>query len=262
MKLQSPFSDTFSQTPIPSLTVSPDFAGSITERSIGMQADFNYWGKDQAPGKNNDSTSFYGQPDESYLLDDYTRFPVMEEVLREYVAGIRVRNKNNNFSFQIPNKINNRILDGSPLVLLDGVPVFSANQLMSIDPLKVKEIEVVARKYYLNGISTDGIASFRTYTGDMAGYKPDSKALVLDYDGILLKKEFYTPRYDSPAQTESRKPDKRVLLLWAPDISVSGNQKKIVEFYTSDVKGVFQIIVQGLTESGNPVSFVTEFKVE
>ncbi len=40
-----------------------------------------------------DYTLSYGKADEHFNLDDYTRFPVMEEVMREYVPGVLVRKK-------------------------------------------------------------------------------------------------------------------------------------------------------------------------
>ena len=37
-----------------------------------------------------DTSTFYLQPSKTYLLDDYTRFQTLEEVLREYVAMVNV----------------------------------------------------------------------------------------------------------------------------------------------------------------------------
>ncbi len=47
--------------------------------------------------QNVDSNTFYVTPDEKYMLDDYTRFQTMEEVLREYVRSMKVNRRGDNF---------------------------------------------------------------------------------------------------------------------------------------------------------------------
>ena len=47
----------------------------------------------------------------SYLLDDYTRFTTMEEVMREYVAEVRVRKEAERFHFKVLNYLTKSFLD-------------------------------------------------------------------------------------------------------------------------------------------------------
>ena len=49
------------------------------------------------PPVSTDTTVFFGKPDRTYLLDDYTRFTTMEEVMKEYVPEIRIRSVVINF---------------------------------------------------------------------------------------------------------------------------------------------------------------------
>lgn len=253
----SPFASVFTKNiPVP-FSLSPSLSSAIIERSISMQAE-NIYHNPPAQKLNEDSTTFYGEPDERYRLDDYTRFPVLEEVLREYVAGIRVRKRNSQFIFQIPDKVNGGLLGSRPLVLLDGVPLHNINPLMELDPLKIKEIETVNRTYYLNGVTFPGIAIFKTYVGDMGNLTLPVPATKVDYDGIQGKKVFYHPAYDSPLQKEGRVPDKRSLLYWEPN----PHQGKSLEFYTSDLKGNFAIDVQGLTAEGQLIHLSGTIKVQ
>ena len=76
-----------------------------------------------------DSVAFFGTPDETYLLDDFTRFPVMEEVMREYVKGVWVRKRKNEFQFLVLDNANKSVFNENPLILLDGVPIFRVNDL-------------------------------------------------------------------------------------------------------------------------------------
>lgn len=262
LKINSPFSEKIPVYRKEPFSLSPATSNALLERSIDMQATSVFSNPDSVKIKPINTWDFYGTPDEIHRLDDYTRFPILEEVLREYVSGIWVRKRGNNFSFQVPDNINDRLMEEKPLVLLDGVPVFSINQLMEVDPLLIKEIDVITRKYYHNGTSASGIASFKTYKSDMAGYTLGRKALVLDYDGLQLKKEFRAPVYASSLAKASRVPDRRNTLLWVPQLSLERDRPTTLNFYSSDVKGTYRVIAQGLTESGQSVYTSVDFVVE
>lgn len=111
------------------------------------------------------------------MLDKYTRFKVMEEVLREYVPGVLVRIRKDGFHLLVVDKTNKSVLE-APLMLLDGVPVFDANKIMGINPLKVRKLEVVDGRYYQGPAVYNGIVSFTTYKGDLEGFQLDPRVLV------------------------------------------------------------------------------------
>lgn len=257
----SPFSQNYSEAGKFDFTLSPALNTSLTERSIGMQS-LSIYTNESEPINHSDSITFYGQPDEAYRLDDYTRFPVLEEVLREYVSGLWVRKKDDQFYFLMPDIITNNIMENNPFVILDGIPIFSVNRLLEIDPLKIKKIDLTRRRYYLDGVLFYGIASFQTYDGDLGGFLPDSKAFKIDYEGMQLRKEFYAPIYDSPLKVTSRIPDRRTLLLWNPQLNSSQNGELSFNFFTSDIKGTFIIDIQGIDEAGNPISTSNSFTLK
>ncbi|WP_245120867.1 hypothetical protein [Hymenobacter volaticus] len=117
-----------------------------------------------------DSMAFYGKPDEIYFLDKYTRFKVLEEVMREYVPGVIVRIRKDGFHFLVTDKVNKTVFNENPLVLLDGVPIFNINKMMAMDPLKIRKLEVVDSHYFQGMSLYSGIVSFTTYKGDLEGF--------------------------------------------------------------------------------------------
>ena len=119
--------------------------------------------------------------------------------------------------------------------------------------MKIKKIEVVARKYYWGNLTCYGIVSFSTYEGDLAGYELDPAALVVEFQGLQLQREFYHPDYSTPDQKASRIPDTRNVLFWQSDIT-SGAKSIQSSFYTSDLPGNYVIVVQGLSREGIPGS--------
>ena len=207
-----------------------------------------------------DTVPFYGRATERYRLDDYTRFPTIEDVMREYVPGVLVRKRKDGFHFLVTDKLRHGILKENPLTLLDGLPIFDLNQLLAFDPLKIKTLEVVDSRYFSGQQVHEGLVSYRTYKGDLAGYALNPHALLEEYELLQAPREFYAPRYDTEAQQHSRLPDLRNLLYWNPTITLSANKTQTLDFFTSDQAGRYLVVAQGLTPDGQLGS--TSFSLE
>ncbi|AIZ62928.1 hypothetical protein PK28_03130 [Hymenobacter sp. DG25B] len=229
----------------------PRFAPDYAKRHFQQQVQTIYSGKyaNRITMPAPDSTAFFGKPDEIYLLDKYTRFKVLEEVMREYVPGVDVRIRKDGFHFLVKDKINGALLTQNPMVLLDGVPVFNINKMMAMDPLKIQKLEVMDSRYVHGTSIYDGIVSFTTYKGNLAGFSLDPRVLVQAYEGVQGQREFYAPRYETPEARQSRLPDFRNLLYWNPDIATAAGAGKS-EFYTGDQAGQYLIVIQGLSDTG------------
>ncbi|WP_229217009.1 hypothetical protein [Dyadobacter luteus] len=263
-EILSPFAKDFSEQTLPSFQFDKTKDHDLLTRSMNMQIGNSYAPRVFAAKKAalTDSLTFFGLPDEKYFLDDYTRFPTMEEVLREYVRGVMVRRRNKSFHFRMIDKlIPNTFYRTDPLVILDGIPIFNIDKFMEVDPLKIKKIELMSSRYLLGLIQFTGIVSFSTYKNDMAGFELDPKVLVTPYDGVQAEREFYAPKYDSQTSSASRMPDFRNLLYWAPNITTDENGKAQIQFFTSDQTGNYQIVVQGITDNGVAGSSTASFSI-
>lgn len=260
----NPFSEVYAARTLPPLRLSAAISRTLLEKTVAMQIQDVY--ADEKSGKIlnpvRDSSAFYGKPDETYLLDEYTRFPVMEEVMREYVPGVLVRKRRDGFHYIVLDYVKKGILQDDPVILLDGVPIFDADEIMNFDPLKIKRLDVLARQYYLGIMVMQGVVSYSTYHGDMAGFPLNPHALVLNYEGPQINREFYTPLYEDKKARSSRIPDQRSLIYWNPDITLKGGESKTLSFYTSDLTGNYQVTIQALTDDGTPASASSSFSVK
>jgi len=99
------------------------------------------------------------------------------------------------------------------------------------------------------------------FDGDLAGFELDPRILVMPYEGPQIKREFYAPKYDTPVSSQSRIPDFRNLLHWAPDVTTDAQGKSQISFYTSDQTGHYRVIVQGMTKNGLVGSKTFSFEV-
>jgi hypothetical protein len=249
----NPFSEKYGNRLIPSFNLPDYYAEDLRARSLGVQVQNIYLSDSlqKIPGiQLPDSTTFYGPPDHKYFLDEYTRFVTMEEVVREYVSEVNLRRRRDQFHFALVNGPHHSFFDDDPLVLFDGVPVFNADKIIAFDPLRVKKIEVVNRQYFLGPAAFSGIISFYTYQGDLAGFQLDPNALVLEYDGMQLHREFYSPVYETASQVASRIPDYRDVLYWSANLAPDADGRRQLSFYTSDRPGTYQVVIQGITKGG------------
>lgn len=260
IKVSDPFSDQFASLPVPTFFLPSKYEEKLLQRSIAMQAHNIYQkNKESHSSIPIDSVPFYGKADEIYYLDDFTRFPLMEEVMREYVHGVTVRKRKDKFSFRVIDKLNKNIFDGDPMILLNGLPIFDATQIIELDPLKVKRLEVLDRTYHLGPLRFSGLIAYYTYDADWSEASMFKKKII-EYDGLQKERRFYSPTYVNGHERGRRSPDQRTLLYWNPSITIRKDSHSI-EFFTSDLSGTYRITIQGISEDGNPASSIHYFSV-
>lgn len=236
----------------------------LLQKSIGMQAQYIYTGDSlrnfllSAPA---DTLPFYGRSGIAYRLDDYKRFTTMEEVLREYVSQAGVSVKNGKPVFRLFNPAMHDFYEGRSLVLVNGIPLRNPDQIFNYDPLKIRGLDIVQNRYVAGQSVFNGIASFITYD-DFNVAELDPGLVTIDYEGLQLRRQFYSPAYRTKQQLENRIPDFRSTLFWQPDISIHGEGNAGLQFYASDLPGQFIVIVQGMDKQGRLVFASTDFGVK
>jgi hypothetical protein len=249
LEVLSPFSSHFSNTSLPQFTM-PMSEHTLAQHHAGVQIQQTYVGKQlrlfEKPSI--DTVAFYGKPDLVFPFDEYVRFNSMEEVLREFVARVNVRKRDKRTILPVWNSLTETFFEGNPLVFLDGLPIFEMEQLMKYNPLKIKNLEVVTRPYFLGNRSFEGILNFQTYQGTLPNYPLNAQTMIVDYEGLQKQRIFYGPSYKNG--TTSPLPDFREVLSWSPDLTTDKNGLTNVQFYASDVAGKFVAVLQGLNSEG------------
>ncbi|MBK5272747.1 MAG: hypothetical protein JJE22_17240, partial [Bacteroidia bacterium] len=90
----------------------------------------------------------------------------------------------------------------------------------------------------------------------------DAHSIVLDYEGLQYQREFYSPVYETQEQITSRIPDFRNVLYWSPDVKTNAQGKTEINFYTSDKKGKYVVVLQGMNAEGKVGEQVFSFEVK
>ncbi|MEI6087826.1 MAG: hypothetical protein WCR66_09580 [Bacteroidota bacterium] len=252
IEIESPFVKSTQSSTVKFLPYSSEEKFQINRyhRDLQIQNYYNLNNTNQFEIPLVDTNGFYHKPDNTYLLDDYSRFATLEEVFREYMTPVKLSKSGNNFDISVYDNVQKRYFNNQPLILLDGYPITDLNKFMNYDPLKIRKIEIVDRMYFLGNQTYYGILNCTTYNGKMETYDLDPQAVVLDFKGLQSQREFITPDYATKDLANTRQPDFRHLLYWNGNINTNEKGKNDLSFYTSDVPGKYVIVVQGMSKNG------------
>jgi hypothetical protein len=206
-----------------------------------------------------DKNYFFQDELTNYKLDDYTRFKSVEETFIEIVRYGKIR-KNKDGSFQL--FVNNENFDGyfnlPALLIIDGVIVKDHSKLISYKADKIHSIGLLKSKIFFGPEAFLGAVVVETKSGDFPQEFMQPHIKSIGITTTQLPKQYYSPNYNSTDL--SRIPDYRYQLWWSPNLKFQNS--KTYYFYTSDVLGQFEVVLEGFTSEGVPVSLSKTFVVE
>ncbi|MFM2146483.1 MAG: hypothetical protein RL732_1319, partial [Bacteroidota bacterium] len=204
-----------------------------------------------------DTSDFYGRPDKRYLLDDYVRFPNMQEILEEFVPEVRVRGaKDPQPELQILNLPTKSFFDENGLILLDGVPVLNTRELMDMNPLLLESVDVMNRRYFLGDWELNGVIQYKSYKRDLAGFTLAPGQLLYPFRGVQEKA---LPANPEPVN-DNRLPDGINLLYRELQLDITREVKLLL--YTTDAPGDYWIRLVATGKSGEEREFRKKISVK
>jgi hypothetical protein len=203
---------------------------------------------------------FEGEIPEVYQLEDYTRFPTLEETLVELIEHVWVKREDDGEpTFWVRQPMAPQGPDYTtdpPLVVVDGILVQDHNSLLGYDARKIKTIKVLRDKYQLGGANYQGMVVIETIDATFLENWDTPLGTRFSYLPPSLKKNYFRQM-----EYVANVPDFRYQLLWEPEISLQGEGKSY-SFYTSQVPGEYEICLEGYTTYGKPISLITSIVVE
>jgi len=245
----------------PPLELTPNLKNSILQRSIATQIQNGYYSKktDSIVDTITNDTFFKSMAKE-YVLDDYKRFPSLQETITEVVFEMYYRKNGENFTIGLRDYNTTVQVPGNPLVLVDGLFIQNFNELFEFSTNKISKISIVPGGYFYGSQLFNGVISFTTKNQDFISKQSGTYILNTTILRPSVKKEYFTPDYTDKYKLE-RIPDYRYQLLWIPQLNLNSMENPI-SFYTSDVTGTFEITLEGFTDKAIPVSLKGTFEVQ
>jgi len=201
---------------------------------------------------------FDGGTPEIFTLDEYTRFPTFQETLVEILnnAGYRNNPKGNDYIriAQDFEKFNEEYNSFPAIVLIDGVLIPNHESIKQYDAKKIETIKMIRDQFQLANKQYQGILSIETFDGDHFQNYRTVNAITTEIIKPIPVKNYYAQSYGDLQNPYERIPDYRTLLFWKPFVKVESNSLDF-EFFASDVKGEYEVILDGFTSYGKPISF-------
>ncbi|MBI3218654.1 MAG: carboxypeptidase-like regulatory domain-containing protein [Bacteroidetes bacterium] len=136
--------------------------------------------------------------------------------------------------------------------------------LSAIDPQTVESIEVKTGVNVLYGsLGGNGIVSIYTRKDIPDDVLKKSKGLVpTKLTGYATPRKFSHPDYNG-SEMDRTSIDYRSTIYWNPEIKTGAKDGSTsVSFFTADLPGTYQIVVEGITQKGQPVRCVYSIEVK
>ena len=184
-----------------------------------------------------------------YKLDDYTRFPLMEELFIEFISEIRTRRINRMRTVAV--NVNDTFKPASDaqfpaLVLLDGVPLVEHERIYEYDPLLVERVVIYPHSANVGFRTYSGIVNFVTYKHNLPSYSFGNNTRVVDFQGESYPVVSYMP------DTVSGVADLRQTVLWHPMVDLAPGESRVIDYCLPSYQGLFKAVVEGFDADGNP----------
>lgn len=144
--------------------------------------------------------------------------------------------------------------------MVDGLMIQDNSELFNYNTNNIYKISIISKPYIYGSMSFSGIISIITKSYDYQTKASGDFIKKTEISRPVKNKKYHSPKYDGSHNLE-RIPDYRYQLLWLPELAVA-NEPANVSFYTSDVKGTFEVILEGFTENGKPVSLRDYIEVQ
>ena len=227
---------------IPALMMNRSWAQALELRGLGMQLEKNF----------DADTLYTALPvrqhkvfDERartrYILDDYTRFPIMEELFIEFIPELRIRRVDGRRELQVRAEDQQGgfyFPSSSALVLLDGIPVLDHEKLFAYDPLLVHHIDIYSNAYFLGIRGFNGVVNFVTYKGTLPGMQFEDNVRIVDFQGCSL------PLAYTCAGVGDDYPDYRQTIYWHPLLTLAPGESLELECKTPAYGGRFDVVAE------------------
>lgn len=181
-----------------------------------------------------------------YILDDYTRFPTMEEVFVEITPNVKMRMRKG--ATQVYVLLETPVSESVPvwgeaLAMIDGVPVPDHGLIRTYDPAIVKAVEVYPYRYNFGGSIYGGVLNLVTFKGNMPGVLFDDNVRIYSFEGCAW------PEEHRGAET----------LYWHPLLTLGPGESVEVPSGAMEPGVRYVLCAEGLAAGGRPVSLKKSF---
>jgi len=201
--------------------------------------------------KHQNLPGFYGIPDETIYTSDYAELAGFNEISKNILPGIHYSPNTNRI--RVTDLVSHKLFKDDALLFLNNIPFPDPAYISKLNSREIRKIELKKNHLRLGNLDIYGIVSITTTGKDVYAIDPDQSSLVYPNDVSIRDAALFSPEYGDAGALPPTMPDFRQTLYWNPSVEIQ-NGKGSLEFYTSDISGIFIIDVEGITQDGQPLS--------
>ncbi len=135
---------------------------------------------------NSECNPFYGHADKTIVLDDYVDLNTLKEYFKEIPGNVVVKKVKGHYRIRLEGE-NPQMEFMEPLILLDFVPVYNTDKIISLRNTQIDRYEIVNELYARDSKIFGGILSIISDHGDFAQYKFPASARFVPF--TLLRQQ-------------------------------------------------------------------------
>lgn len=196
------------------------------------------WGVSEAK---NEAFRFFEDYDFHILLENFVDLPNMEEIFFEIVRPVLFVKENKKTELRVVDRISNRSLGGNPLFMVNGIPFDDPQIILDLDASRVKDLGVIARRYFMGGEIFDGVIVINTHNGKLAGK---------DIQSVHLLDKIYFPEENKNEELRTQalnryQPYMPASIYRNPQVRFTGRDSGEFWWIAPDLPGEYEIRIKG-----------------
>ncbi len=204
----------------------------------------------------------YASPSFSYHLEEYESLTDFQEITRELIPYIRVRQQSDRYTIRVMDETTSAsFFNHPPRIFVNAMPINNMDLIAGYGSDQIARIDVVGRSWRYGELEFNGMVSiFLRDPEILDGIGSESLAMI-DIPPVRSISHFVPPDYTNGSARQNRIPDYRQVLLWEPVLLISQNESATLSFFSGDLPGDYVIVVQGLDRNGNTVKYQKNFMI-
>ena len=212
---------------------------------------------------NSENLNGPGNADQVIMGDKIEGCVILSDCLNGWVFGVRFDSNGVPYSA----RAQGRLSGGLPMVVIIDGNVLDGTHLNDLDANDIYSIEVLRSGAYLAVYGSNapgGALVITTRRGGEPNYvssETPSGLITYPFQGFYKARVFYSPQYNNP-KAISEANDFRSAIYWQPNIITDKDGKASFEYFNSDTKGTYRVVVEGIDDNGNLGRRVYRYKVE
>ncbi|MBN2480755.1 MAG: hypothetical protein JXB19_03375 [Bacteroidales bacterium] len=228
-----------------------DFIGQSIDIRI-IEAVYEDSLKDFSPVKNANKEMLFFSPNTVVYPADYAEMNSFREIVENILPAVRFTTRNQQFKTGVYDKSSETWLEND-MVFLNGVMFKDLAYIAMLGSKDIERIEIHNTSLMSGEMTIPGFLSIYTYDGLVPESYLSDHAYIFVNDVLPEGHDLQLARPETDTYPDTEHPDLRQTLFWAPDIKISGSDTVAIKFQTSQLDGLYDINIQGISRQGIPM---------